>query len=544
MSATVRFYALPGAMSTQEYPIMAPGQDISAYLIASVQDVKVTHDYLQAIGPMPTFTGYDKANIAEIDGRYYWIASFTTRTLYEEETVTFGLVYNAPTSQLRLGSSLKGVWSKTPTRTRPYMSLAVANDAMAASSHTDLPSMGYMTVGTKSLKIYWVECITAGSGSDDRMFRHGFFAFFDPVSMLPSKTAVKYEANKSFPTIDEAIAEPWTAFSGVQGDQIIQMAISERCPYKYETIPTDGIVRLVDVPVDSTVKVYRTISNPAFWPQELADPYTLSITLTDMERALGSIRIVNESGTTIATIPTQYGATINLSVRTLSDYTGMYTEITYNGRLLAMIPEGHLPWTGSAWQQYQSRQLEADRTMASLANQQARADLDISLRQSELNQVMSQINSLAATNVFSPGSFIAAGLGIVEADVRGSAERDAMQRRTAMEMTANDVKQRMTEKKIKAEPGTAYSMGYGTIYCINTVEHSARVQIEMPVNVTSAYFDDFVAEFGWPAEGVQTITLTAGYVQGKLINDGTVTGYAFDELQNVLSNGLKMKAIQ
>lgn len=554
MFATVKFYTMPGAMSTQEYPIMSPGQDLSNNLLASIPDVKVTRDLLQAVGPIPTFTGYDTANIAEIDGRFYWVASFTTRTLHEVETVTFGLIYNAPTSQLRLGQFLTGVFSRTPSMTCDYLSMSITNDALAASRHIDLPNLGtYRQDSAKAEeKLYWVEVLASGTSSSAKsLHRFGFFATFDPVSMLPSTTAVCVSSTSDsttyYPTIDKVIADP--EIFGIQADQIVQIAVSERCPYTVSR--TTAITGKNCVRLSASTRAYsgyQAYTNSkdwfgTYWPSTTADPANMTLTLTDMERAVGSVRMITESGSAIATIPTQYGSTIVLQVRTLDDYTGMSTEIIYNGRVLCAINEGHLPWVGNAWLEYQARQMEYDRTMVSMANNQARADMEISLRQSELNQVMSQINSLAATNIFSPGSFIAAGLGIIEADVKGTEERRAMQTRTGLETLANDTKQMLTEKKVKAEPGTAYSMGYGTIYLTNTYLHPARLQVEMPVNMTAQYYNDYTAEFGWPAEGKQTVTLSPGYIQGKLINTGAVTGYAFDELQRALADGLKMKAI-
>lgn len=67
MFATVTFYKLPGAISGHEVPILSPGQDISSYSVAVVDDVKVTRDMLQAVGPMPVFNGYDEVNIAKIN---------------------------------------------------------------------------------------------------------------------------------------------------------------------------------------------------------------------------------------------------------------------------------------------------------------------------------------------------------------------------------------------------------------------------------------------------------------------------------------------
>lgn len=565
MIGTVEFYALPGALSTSEYPIMTEGQDISSHLVHSIPNCKFTKDLLQAFGPVEVFEGYDGCNMVRLNGEFYWIASVSTRTLKQKETVMFGLVYAAPTSKLRLGQNLTGVFAKTPTRTKGYLSMSIANDAMESSRHVNLPNLGTYkrtSTSTEEVKLLWCEITTSGyRDNHSKVRRIGFFVGFDPVKMVPWDDVVMAQASASggYPSMKTVIDNPEDLLEGAQADEIIQISISERCPYRY-TIRQEAFqdymintVRLDDASVynPSTGIVYRryvegltgALLSDRYWPTRLADPQTVSMTLTDMERALGSLRLVNESGSTVATIPTQYGSSIELSVLEYSDYSGMYTDISYEGRVLATLNSGKLPWVGDAWKQYQARQMEMDRAMMSMANEQARADLELSLRQSELNQVMTQINSLSSLNLFSPGSFIGAGLGILEADWKGSEERRAMTARTQMETYANEMKQMLTEKQMKSEPGTAYSMGYGVIYCYNTVKHPAKLNLEMPANVTQQYFNDWTAEFGWPAEGKQTIELSAGFVQGQLIADGSLVGYKFDELQKALKNGIKMKVI-
>lgn len=553
MIADVHLYHIPGSVATGEYPIMTEGQDLSSYLIHTIENAKVTRDLLQSVGPVEVFEGCEDVNLARIGSDWYWVTSWSTQSL-QRECIVYGLVYNAPTSQLRLNGSLRGVFARTPAMTRPYLTMAISNDAMAASRHIDLPNLGTYKQKDNSQedKLYWCELLATGtSSSSNSLHRFGFFAAFDPVTMLPSGRAVRCgrsgDSEQSYPTINRVIADP--EIFGVQADQIIQIAVSERCPYEvsrgqtstgYNTVYFDGVGKW-QVGGYWVYTNNRTYWGGEYWPESAAEPEELTLTLSDMERTVGSVRIITESGSAVATVPTQYGDTITLQVRTIDDYTGLNTELIYNGRVLCSLNEGHLPWIGDAWLQYQARQMEYDRAMTAAANNQSRADLDISLRQSELNQVMTQINALSNVGLFNPGSWIGAGLGIIEADIKGREERDAMEIRSSLEISANNMKQRLTEKMVKAEPGTAYSMGYGTIYLTNTYLHPARVQVEMPANLTAEYFDDFVSEFGWPAEGLQTITLTPGYIQGQPV--GSAGGVRADELARVLASGFKMRVI-
>lgn len=561
MIGTVEFYKLPGALSTQEYPILLNGQDISSHLVHSIQNCKYTHDLVQGFGPLDIFDDYEDANMMKMDGEFYWIVNKKTRTLKNKETVDFGLAYNAPTSQLRLGNNLTGVWRRTPTNTCPYLSTNVITDAMKASRHINLSSLGtYNYRDDYPLeKLYWVEVCTSGAEvGDTTITKKGLFASFDSVALKPSDHWVyyswssSYTGRRAYPRIEDIISEPEN-YLGVQADQIIQIAISERCPYPYtrERVSDDGkyfnTIRLngcTPVVVYGQGTLIYTTSSSNAWPKTVADPENITVELTEMERTTGSVRLVNESGVCVATIPTQYGSSMTLQAQTVSDYTGMYTNITYNGRLLASLTEGHLGWIGDAWKQYQARQLESDREMLALANGQARQDLELSLRQSYMSQTIAQVNSVSNMSLFTPISGAASAvLSIAETGTQSRLERETMRLKTAYEVYSNNIKQELTEKMMKAEPGTCYSMGYGLIYCFNTIQHPTRIQVEMPANLTQAYFNSFMDEFGWPAEGKQTLTLSEGYLQGQIIADGTVVGEKFDELVRTVGNGIKMKAI-
>lgn len=551
---TVEFYSMPGSISSGEYPIFTENQDVSGYLVESVEKCKYTKDLLQAVGPIAVFDDYDTVNMAKINDEWYWVVDWTTQSL-QKESVIFGLSYNAPTSNLRLGQNLTGVFSRTPTRTRPYMTAVISNDAMKGNRYVELANMGdyRLYAGATPSKLLWVEVVYITTTTAD-IKKYGFFATVDYESLEPSGVVLSDNqlTNRRYPTINEVIQNP-EGILDIQGDQIIQIAVSERCPFEYEilsfqyytdtyySIRLDGLAPVtVKNTTDYLIQVYIPGQS---WPSSFGPSTTVSMTLTEIERTCGSLRIVTESGSVVATIPSQYGDTITLEVKCFDDYTGIYTDINFEGRLLATINEGHLPWAGSTWSQYQARQMEYDRQMTSMANQQARADLNINLEQSEMNQVFTQLNAIGGVGLFNPGSWVSAVLTYTEANARGRFEREAMSKRTSLEIQGNDLKQKLTEKMMMAEPGTAYSMGYGTIYCKNTALHPARLQLEMPANLTTTYYNEFMAEYGYPSEGKQTLVLSAGFIQGQIINNGTITGAKFDELSRTLQNGIKMRSL-
>lgn len=546
---TVEFYRLPGSMSSNEYPILSANQDISAYLVHSIANCKYTHDLLQAIGPVKTFTGYDNVNIAKIDGEFYWIVNRMTKTLQYSDTVTYGLSYNAPTSNLRIGQSLTGAFVKTPTQIRAYMSNAVSNDTMAHSRHVDLPHNPTITAinnGTtvyEDRRIYWVEIVTI------RQNKIGFFVW-DP--RFTSNLSGIYKSVRA--GYSEYYYPPYDYFTdpanilGIVADKISAIHISERCPYQV-TKTTYTRDSLTFDAINLTSHNASRLGDTGYYVYFLSDtgddvPTEITIELNEMERACGSVRLINESGNAIASIPTQYGSNMTIATKTVSDLSGIFTEVSYNGRIMTTFTEGFVPFYGSAWETYKAYSMSIDREQVTINKQINNAELDVQINQSRGNAMLGIGMSLGAMDITNPVGLVGGAINIAGQIANEALTENAMNTRNQIENKALDMNQQLLEKRMASAPGTAYDTGYGFIYIYNCEHHPANLRLEMPANLTQSYYDAHVAEFGYPSEGVITLTLSAGFIQGKVLNDGTLVGEKFDELNRTIQNGLKMKAIQ
>lgn len=562
--STVRFYSMPGALGTGDYPIFTENQDLSAYLVHTLTDCKTTKDILQTVGPVAMFDDYDTVNMAEIGGEWYWVTAWTTQSL-QYEAVSFGLVYAAPTSLLKMGQTIGGVWKRTPYRTRDYMTAVISNDAMKMSRKIELPSINDDAViyDPEHIKYFWCEIVglTEDTGGEGKvMVQRGFFVAKDIATGKSIRTYNRYNSGSGweyyrYPSIDELYNDD--TILGIYADEVVQISISERCPYNvvstaHAADDTGAFVTLatpegvwINALYAGSGSSRRMFYNMMGITDDKMQASTLTYTLTDDERLVGSVRVINESGSAVATLPVQYGASVEITVQAIDDLTGMYTMLSIGDRVLTTIPEGHLGWIGSAWTEYQGRQMDSDRQMASFAVDQVNIDLELQLRQSQANQNFKQIDYAAnSVQLFNPTAAIGAVLGIAEAGIQGRLERSAMTAKASMEARSIELQQQLKEKQMLNEPGNAYSMGYGEIYLTNCIKHPSRVQIEMPANITAQYIEDYMGEIGWPSEGKMSIEVTPGFVQGQLEPDIGIYGAKLENLIEAFGRGFKIKEVQ
>ena len=124
MIATVKFISTPYNYSTRSFPV----GDLSDYVIHTAE-AKVTRDLAFSF-TVPTFDDYHKANMIEVDGEYYWIINYLTRTL-DNPTTTFKVAYNPITSLLKEGETLKGLFERVPYTIDKDVSFSVKDDILA-----------------------------------------------------------------------------------------------------------------------------------------------------------------------------------------------------------------------------------------------------------------------------------------------------------------------------------------------------------------------------------------------------------------------------
>ena len=82
------------------------------------------------------------------------------------------------------------------------------------------------------------------------------------------------------------------------------------------------------------------------------------------------------------------------------------------------------------------------------------------------------------------------------------------------------------------------------LYCLMNLRHPALIEVDMPEGLTESIDGAYTAVHGYPAEGRRSVSLKAGFYQGRIFaSDSIRMGPWFDELNNKLSNGIRFKSV-
>ena len=101
----------------------------------------------------------------------------------------------------------------------------------------------------------------------------------------------------------------------------------------------------------------------------------------------------------------------------------------------------------------------------------------------------------------------------------------------------------MAERRVQGQAGTPYNTAYGLIYNIYYHRHPACIQLDMPSELTVSIDTTYTSRHGYPAEGVRTITMSEGFIQGRVFPVGDLTGPILDKANEELSNGITFKEV-
>ena len=102
--------------------------------------------------------------------------------------------------------------------------------------------------------------------------------------------------------------------------------------------------------------------------------------------------------------------------------------------------------------------------------------------------------------------------------------------------------QEINEKYQAQQLSNFVNTAYGLIYLMDYNDRALRVTVAMPMNVDQSYYDAYHAEYGYTAQGLKTIAVSDGYIQGRL-TETPVNGPKGDMLIAELINGVKMKVV-
>ena len=544
MKAVVDFLKMPVALSTGEYPLLTSlDQDLSAYIVQSVT-LNVRKDLAQTVRTVE-FDGSERVNMARIRGLgMYWITTRDTSTDVQG-TVSFSLSACAPSTLLFSYDRVIGEFSRLPENLCPYLSRQAITGDLAPSRSVDLPMMGVNDRG--NLKV-WIQVTSTtyisstGTAKEGTLTTYGMFATVNSRGGWGDYVAASGEAENRmyYPNITDIVSNP--ELMGIQASTIQDISISVRCPFKFmesglymNLVKSNGTV----IPTNAVGPENGAITGGRFAFYNLSDPTLITvvplvenvtISLSDLERASGQVIIKDHNGSAVGMVPTSWGDIIEASVQCVGDHGKLLTIVTVND-VEYTIQEGHLPYVGSAWAEYIAYSMSYDRqameNSIAYANQRMWADLATGAAGAIQGAAVSAIGGSGPLAVLSGLSSF--GLGAAGSMI----EKDISERQARDE-------QALSERRVQGQAGTAYSSTYGVIYCLMNLRHPALIEVDMPEGLTENIDAAYTAVHGYPAEGRRSVSLKAGFYQGRIFAADTIRmGPWFDEMNSKLSNGIR-----
>ena len=548
MQATVDFLKLPVGLSTGQYPLLSSiDQDLSSYILKT-EVLNVRKDLHQVL-KVADFDNSEDCNMIRIRGYgLYWITARDTSTDVNG-SVSFALSACAPSSMLFSGDAVDGEFSRLPENACPWLKRQARTGDILPTGSVDLPSMGTNSRG--NLKV-WIQVTSTtyltstGSATENRYATYGFFATVNDRGGWGDYVAADGEAEnrKYYPNIQDVISNP--EYMGIQASTIQDISISVRCPFKYSEnglymnlVRSDGTV----IPTNAVGPERAEITGGAFAFYNLSDPTfihavplieTVTVSLSPLERTSGTVLLKDHTGATIATVPTSWGSSFEVSTQCMGDHGKLLTLVTIEG-VEYTIQEGHLPYVGSAWAEYIAYSMSYDRqameNSIAYANDRMWANLATGAAGAIQGAAVSAISGSGPLAVLSGLSSF--GLGAAGSMI----EKDISERQARDE-------QALSERRVQGQAGTAYASAYGVIYCLMNLRHPAIIEINMPAGLTDSVDLAYTNVHGFPAEGVRTITMKQGFIQGRIFADNALRlGPWFDMMNEKLSNGIRFVSV-
>ena len=604
MISDLQFYKLPASIASGEYPLFSDSTDLTPYLIHTIKDVKISAD-LDQDRTVPTFEGYENASMVKTNVGWYWVVGVRTSTMYNDSIVV-AMHYCASTSMIKSNDTIKGIWTRRSKALGCDVKVqqAVSNSPMKSDIKIQLPRMqakaqfGTDDVSDIESKIYWVQITSSNYIKNDQtvvnghITRYGTFALNDDVTNSTLKylawdTSGDKDYVPAYPTIGDIINNIDSTL-GIESSSVLDISVIPICPFEYESLDVvhtgpfvpgqpepenewvnqytvlksgenvnkpwvgkDVSISVGSIPGQTTTKTFKfrvynldynwniePISTTIYNLIERMD--SLTFTLSDMEMNLGQLQVKNWEGNIIASLPV-VSRTNTIYIDYISDSTGLYTLLRHiESKQHVIINSGKLPYIGSQWETYRAYSLDTDRKALEFAQAQYDKQFQMNMASAVFNGVVGA--GLGAASGGSAGA-IGAGVGAVGGLASGIASGILGKEMNDMKLRQD---QQLTEMRLRASPATTYNTAYGTNQ-LNLMERfGGGIYIAMPANLSNDEFIRYVDEFGYPTEGVQTLTIGAGYYKGRVLaqqNNKVFSGIKFERLQEEFNNGLKFVII-
>ena len=604
MISDLQFYKLPASIASGEYPLFSDSTDLTPYLIHTVKDVKISAD-LDQDRTVPTFEGYETASMVKTSAGWYWVVGVRTSTMYNDSIVV-AMHYCASTSMIKSGDSIKGIWTRR-SKASGYdvkVQQAVSNSPMKSGLKVQLPKMtaktqfGINNVSDIESEIYWVQITSSNYIKNDQtvvkghITRYGTFALNNDVTnslykYLAWDTSGDKDYVPAYPRIGDIINNI-DATLGIESSSVLDISIIPICPFEFESfevvhtgefkpgqpepenawvnqytvlkcgenvnkpwVGKDVSIDVGGLPGQTVTKTFKfrvynldlnisiePISTTIYPPIKRED--TLTFTLSDMEINLGQLQVKNWEGNIIAALPV-VSRTNTIYIDYISDSTGLYTLLRHiESNQHVIINSAKLPYLGSQWETYRTYSLDTDRKALEFAQEQYDKQFQMNMASAVFNGVVGA--GLGAASGGSAGA-IGAGVGAIGGLASGVASGILGKEMNDMKLRQD---QQLTEMRLRASPATTFNTAYGLNQLDLMERFGGGIYISMPANLSNNDFIKYIDEFGYPTEGVQILTITAGYYKGRVLaqqNNKVFSGIKFERLQEEFNNGLKFVII-
>lgn len=604
MISDLQFYSLPASIASGEYPLFSDSTDLTPYLIHTVKDVKISAD-LDQDRTVPTFEGYETASMVKTSAGWYWVVGVRTSTMYNDSIVV-AMHYCASTSMIKSGDSIKGIWTRR-SKASGYdvkVQQAVSNSPIKSDRKIQLPRMfaksqfGINDVSDTQDKMYWVQITSSNYIKNDQtvvkghITRYGTFAFNDDITdstikYLAWDTSGDKDYVPAYPTIGDIINDIDKTL-GIESSSVLDISVIPICPFNFESfdvvhtgefkpgqpepenawvnqytvlkcgnnvnkpwVGKDVSIDVGGLPGQTVTKTFKfrvynldlnisiePISTTIYPPIKRDD--SLTITLSDMEMNLGQLQVRNWEGNIIAALPV-VSRTNTIYIDYISDSTGLYTLLRHiESNQHVIINSAKLPYLGSQWETYRTYSLDTDRKALEFAQAQYDKQFQMNMASAVFNGIVGA--GLGAASGGSAGA-IGAGVGAIGGLASGVASGILGKEMNVMKLRQD---QQLTEMRLRASPATTFNTAYGLNQLYLMERFGGGIYISMPANLSNDDYIKYIDEFGYPTEGVQTLTMAAGYYKGRVLaqqNNKVFSGIKFERLQEEFNNGLKFVII-
>lgn len=555
MIGPVEFLNLPGSMSSCEFPLLTgSSQSLTDYTITTFNNVKFSLDLTQTIR-VPYFSNYDKANCVRMNNEIYWIVGVINESM-ADTTLSFAIAYNGPSSIIHKNNYVVGLWERCPdnfmssTRYQPYSGQTYIDGRFRLPSITGnwgTPERYYYVQISSTEDLGFNTAGTAFSVTDNSVTvdkRQDSLSVYGLICKGNVIDTVKYGSdaglNWVYPPLNDVLNN--IEALGFTASNITNISISERSPYdiSYNTGTNE-----IQFKYGSSVfpkLFYRTDRGYNFVIYNLTNclrsdwfkTFSQQLSVDSQMNQIGRVTLRGNDGAIIAEVPMAYAIVTNaFKITTLADYSGVYTRVTsQDGKWICNIPEGRLPWVGSTWEEYRAYSMAFDRQSVQNANTKEAVNANANA----LTGITSGL--MTGAIVGGPvGAFVGTMAGV--AGIAGAASSYKASADYAKAEQAN------LEKRMEAQPGTAYSPELGLSYIYQCEVYGASFVTEMPYGykLNEDWADVYPSVYGYPMDGVKYgLTIKEGYYKGKMLYS-SVGGLKFNSANDDLIAGLRFKEV-